>query len=331
MSKKFSLGCLGLLMCAGIGVGAYLSTNSFATYAVDEVSTSIVEEEEAILPCKVSLSACEHGEVKASVLEGEVGDICILTLKSEMFYVIGEVKVNGVAILPIEGKTNEYQFALAKGENVVSVKFIIDTELLGKFSSIYEQVANKDWTNLFSFNNVMTIVSLVFKSGILAGLIVYVLKWKKIAQKVAITTKNEVDKALPIIAEKTNEITLNNVQPVFENLEGQMLEIKKALATFSKCFALMQQGDEDSKRAILDELSTLNLSDYATLEEIKSTINKFFEDAKKQYEDTLAQINSLAEDSKSTIEEIKGTIKEAEKELEKEELEIKGNDNGTQI
>lgn len=285
--------------------------------------TTVYAEEEANFECTVEIGAFEHGEVTVDRTEGFIGEVVTVTVKHDLFYVVDYVKVNDVNLVESETTSGLYTFTLVEGVNKLSVNFVVDQELLGTFSTMYEQASNKDWTNLFSLKNVITIVSFVLNSGILIYIIRYFVKDKKLAEKIE---KGVTEKFEEIIPEKTKEAVIKQTEevltPVFANISGYQEEIIRVLGCLTKCMALMQENTPESRRAVLEELSNLNIGDISVIESAKAIIEEFANNKKKEVEDLIEELINI----KST-EEPKEEPKIEEHLNEEKEKE----EDGTQI
>ena len=316
--KRISLLCLGLIAFCGIGLGIYHSN-----VAINEPSIVLAEgEEEVITTGTVIIEKTTHGTVEASITSGNVGDICVLTVKHDLLYKIGSVSVNGVALIESETTSGEYSFALIAGENKVVATFIVDEELFGVFTTMVEQANNKDWTHLFSVENIIIIIKWVLDGGILIALIRYYVKDKKLEKALENKVQETIEKIIPDSTKQTVISSFESViTPLFSQITADNIELKKAMSIFAKCMALSQENTPDSRRAILDELSGLRISDLNTIEDIKKYIETLVAQHQKAYEETMAAINHISEKNKEIIEQPKKEEKqeEIETQVKKEE------------
>lgn len=294
---------LGLLLVA-LGLGACIGLGSVKNAPVmvrAEDETTVTEPED--LSATVTLPKLQHGTVEATILEGVEGDICKLNVKAELLYLIGGVSVNGVALIEDENISGLYSFALVRGENLVAVKIVVNEELLGDLSVIYDEVRNKDWTNLFTVENLLILIKWVFDCGILIALIRYYVRDKRLASKLEKATKEELNKIIPQATRDTVVATVKDVlEPLFAQLKADNLEIVKGMSVFAKIMALMQEDTPESRVAILDLLSQLNLSDEKTLAEVKAYIDKLFADHINSYNEVMDKLNAISEENKQLAE-----------------------------
>lgn len=311
MRKKIGL-FFGLLlgfcavggMCA-VSMHSSINNNYVAVCAEGEESSEEPEnssevpaedpaEPEEIFECKVILNVLAHGKVTADKMEGHVGDIVTITADADMFYLVEYAEVNGSNLVEDEEISGLYKFALVEGENRVTVRFVVNQELLGELSVMYEQAANKDWTNLFSAENVFRIISLLFSGGLLLAMVRYFIKDKKLAHTVTNTVKKTVNEVVP---ETTKQIVVQNIEevikPIFTQTAGYQQEIVRVLGILVKCIALMQEDTPESRRAILAELANLNIGDMKVIEDAKAFIDKYFAEKMQNLENIMNGLDNI--------------------------------------
>ena len=211
---------------------------------------------------------------------------------------------------------------MVEGENKISIKFIIDKELLGEMSTVVEQASNKDWTNLFSVKNIITTVAFLLNSGILFAIARYYIKDKKLEKKVENKIETTVSNVLPDASKKIILEALEKlITPYFAQIQATTADLQVVMATMCRCLALAQEGTPEARIAITKELSALSLSDNALITAIQEKIEKFM----KEQGDKMAQIlNNLA-----TIENNSEQIVEQANQEENKPSEEPA-DNGTQ-
>lgn len=290
----------------------------------------VVSEEPVAEPAEPKLativvSKCEHAEIKTSLEEGAAGDICVININPDMFYLIKSVSVNGTALVESEETSGEFSFTLVEGENLIKAEIEIDEELFGRFSKMIEQANNKDWTNLFSVQNVITILSWVLDGGLLIVIIRYFIKDKKLADKVEKGAKSALEEILPTEVKEQVLIAVENViTPIFAKTEANMLEMHNAMNTFAKCFALSQENTPESRKAILDELTGLKVGDQTTINNVKQYIEEAVNKQNEQYLAALREIRELGLKNQTIINE-------THSEPKKETINLNEKDDGTQI
>ena len=331
MNKKLGLFGLGLGLCALCGIGFGLKSQNFAIAraegdeSVEIVSESVEESVEETFECKVVIAETKNGSVTVDKVEGHVGEIVTATVKHDIFYLIKSVSVNGTALIESEEISGEYSFALVEGENKIVAEIVINEELLGTMSVMVEQAKNKDWTNLFSVENVVRVVTIVLNSGMLIAMVRYFIRDKKLAAKVEKGVKESVEKIVPDMTKETVTKTIQDVvAPIVENMAADNQELMKAMSVFAKCMALSQENTPEARNAILNELSTLKIGDMKSIEEAKKEIADFMEKKLKEFGDLLGQIDAIKKSN-----QIETKSEETKEEVEEVEEEIK--DNGTQI
>lgn len=318
--KKIALVGLGLLAFCGIGLGIYHSTiaqNEPLVMAKAEGT----EGEDTTTPIEMAtvvIEKAQHGTITTNITSGNVGDICVVTAKHDVFYKIESVLMNGTALIESEEISGEYSFALVAGENKITATFVIDEELCGTFSTMIEEASNKDWTNLFSVENIIIIVKWVLDGGVLIALLRYYVKDKKLEKAL----ENKVQETISeIIPDATKETVIANIEkvitPMFTQLTADNVETKKALSVFAKCMALSQENTAESRRAILDELSGLKVSDLSTIGDIKKYIEELVEKQKETYLETLKAIDQISESNRKIVESTSTSEKEAQVNEEK--------------
>lgn len=298
MKKNSKLALFGASLLALVGVGFGLASVAH----IEQTSAPMIvlaegeePEEPAALPCQVSIEPVKHGSVEVSITEGNVGDICIVTAKHELLYKVGVVSVNGTALVESETTSGEFSFALVEGENKLSVSFVVDEELCGTLTNIVKEASEKDWTNLFTLENLFVLIKWVLDGGILIAVIRYYVKDKKLAKKL----ENKVEETVKaVVPETTKNIVVSTIEqvitPMFSTMEANNLEIMKAMNIFAKCMALGQENTPEARRAILDELSGLKIGDLETIGEVKKQIEDMVARHTKAFEDTLAAIQELS-------------------------------------
>ena len=299
--RKFIL-ALGLIGVLGFGAFRVIQNQEAPIVAVAEGEEQ--EEQEVQAEARVIIEKVQHGTIEADIEEGNIGDICTLDIKAELLYIIKSVTVNDVALIEDENISGLYKFALVEGDNIVKVDIVVNEEILGALSNIYNEARNKDWSNLFTLENLITIIKWVFDCGILLAIIRYFVRDKKLASKVEKATKDTIEKIIPEATQATVIETVQKVlAPMFTQLQANNVELMKAMSIFAKCMALGQENTPESRIAILEELGKLQISDEATLQSVKAYIEKLFADNLKAYQDTLAQIQAISDANKAIVEE----------------------------
>ena len=312
MKKRIGLlfAALGLAGCIGFGL---MSSKPVMMVRAEPEETQVEED----LSATVVIDKVEHGEAEASILEGEAGDICELNIKPDLFYVISNVSVNGTALVEDENISGLYKFTLVKGVNTVSIKIVVNQELLGELSTIYEKAMNKDWTNLFTVENVIHLIKWVLDCGVLIAIVRYYIRDKRLADKVEKSIKSEVDKVIPDTTKQAVVATVQSVlEPMFAQMKTDNIEMMRAMGVFAKCMALAQENTPESRTAIIQLLSDLNISDEKTLAEVKAYIDKLFADHIDTYNQIMDSLNKISEENKEIANKNEGdSAEEPEEDL----------------
>lgn len=323
------------------GSGTYTRDGNIITLMVEDREMKIVVNDETMtfdeyvesFECSVVLGTYEHGKIEVDILEGHVGDIVTLNAKHDLFYLVDYVAVNGVNLVEDEEISGLYKFALAEGENKITAKFVVDTELLGEMSVIYEQAMNKDWTNLFSLENVVRIISFILSSGLLIAMVRYFIKDKRIAKNVEASVKNVCNKVVPettkkVVVAETEEI----IAPMFAKTCAYQEDIIRVLGILVKCIALMQEDTPDAKRAILAELANLNIGDMKVIEDARNFIDQYFASKMAELQGTLDKLDEVIEKNKEVANKTAEVAEtEAAEEIPEEPAAPVIEDDGTQI
>ena len=295
-------GILGLCMLGLAGIGClFLSkTASIPVVAEGEGEEIVLVEKE----CKVVIDKSEHGTITADKTEGDVGEIVQLTVKSDLLYLIESVSVNGSALVESETTKGEYSFALVSGENKVSASFAIDKETLGVFSEMAKEASEKDWKNLFTIENVITLVKWVLDGGILLVMARYFIRDKKLSKKVENTTRDTLKDLVP---ETTKQAVVASTEqvlaPIFAKLEGNSETITQAVGVLAKCMALAQQDTPEARSAIINELTNLKIGDKDLLAEIKEYIAKTIQEALNVKAENIKALEDIEKANKEILKE----------------------------
>lgn len=348
MKKKIGLFfglLLGLTLVGGVCAGrtytpAYAEGEEQTSEPAPESSeptseepTETPEEPEEVFECKVVLGTYDHGSIKADILEGHAGDIVTLDAKHDLFYLVEYVQVNGANLVEDEDISGRYKFALTEGENVIAAKFVVDQELLGEVAIIYEQASNKDWTNLFSVENVVRIVSWLLSGGLLIAMVRYFIKDKRIANNVERSVKETVNLVLP---EMTKKVVADNIreviEPIFNKTAAYQQDIIRVLGVFVKCFALAQEDTPEARRAILSELANLNIGDTKVIEDARAFLDKYFADKMALLQGMLDGLDKIVAKNQEVVDKAEKTEElPAPEEDSGEEEPAEPADDGTQI
>ena len=292
-NKLFTLLSLGLLALGGFGFSLIKGTTH---------SLPVMAEEETF-ECSVVIAESKNGTVTADKLEGHVGETVNLNVKHDVFYLINSVSVNGTELVEDEDISGKYSFVLVEGENKVEAKFVIDEELLGEMSVIVEQAKAKDWTNLFSVENIIRVISLLLSGGVLLAIVRYYIKDKKLEDKL----EKKVEKTIATIApEATKQVVVATIKefitPIFTEMKLDSEETKNALTVFSRCFALAQENTPEARIAITKELSSLKLSDQASIAAVQKQLEDFVAKQNANFLSMMEKMQKMEQSNKEIIE-----------------------------
>lgn len=322
-----SLGLMALLGCVGI------KNNAIEVRATDNVSSSVPDNSSSssgsdsyviTKPCQVIIEKTEHGTITTDIQEGEIGEIVTVTAKHDLLYKVESLLVNGAALIEDENTSGKYTFALVEGENKIVAKFVVDKELCGTLSNMISQASNKDWTNLFTVENVIVLIKWVLDGGILIAIIRYFIKDKKLASTVEKKVEEVTSKIVP---NATKEAVLENTKTIIEPMFNQAVQdsalTRQLMSIMVKCMVLMQQNTPESKIAILDEFEKLKgVVDVDSIASVKKYIEDTVAAHTQAYNETLARIEKINEQHQNNVEPI---------EEETPATENSNKDDGTQI
>ncbi len=287
------------------------------TPSTDESDTETDPEPE-VFESKVVLTACSHGQISVDKTEGHVGDVVTVMAVHDMLYKVESVSVNGTVLVESEETSGKFTFALVEGENKIEAKFKIDEELCGELSKIIDQAMSGDWTNLFSVENVITLISFLLNGGILVAIARYFIKDKRLESKVEAKIEDVIKQIIPDSTKTTVLTTIEKfITPYFANIEAQFENVENALTVFSRCLALAQENTPEARIAITQELSSLSLSDQVAISNVQKNLQEFMEAQNKQMADLVLKLNDM-HDKNTEIVEGTGTKEDSSSESKTE-------------
>ena len=284
-----------------------ISSLSLTSYAeeVEDIPTVEVEPTptpEVVYPCKVVIPTFENGEVAASQMEGNVGDVVEIYHTPWLLYSLETIACNGVLLTPNE--YGIYTIELVEGENVISATFVVDDVKLEKVAELLNQAKQGDWKSIFSVSNLMQLISWLITTFCASGFFVTLYKMKKYK----VTTMEEVNTNVQKAVDTgcANSITnfLTDFMSSYSKTTTEKLDsMEKSNKTLVKCFILMQENTPESRMAILSELD--NLSSDKDNTALTLTIKELIkEEVQKQEEKSKALEESIVELEKTIEEEI---------------------------
>ena len=308
-TKLFTLLGLGILGLGSLSLGLVKGSTHYSAVRAEGEEDPIVdpvpdpEPEEEVFECSVIIAEAKNGTVTIDKEAGHIGDTVIITVKHDVFYLVESVKVNGTALIEDENIAGRYSFILAEGENKIEVICVIDQALLGELSTMMDQAKNQDWQNLFTIDNLVTLVTVFLNSGILIAVIRYFIKDKRLENKV----ENKIEEIVPqALLENTKtiieQIIREYVGQVVSDLKLDSEEIKNALTVFTRCFALAQENTPEARIAITQELSSLNLSDQESIRMVREKLDAFMAQQNENLLNILAKMQKMEDTNKQIIE-----------------------------
>ena len=240
----------------------------------NKLSEYVEPEVEIIYPCNVKyeVNNLNYGDVMADIEGGYVGDVVTLRVAPNILCTVESVYANGVQL--VKNEKGLYTFALAEGDNVVAVNFVVDNEQLTFWADQIGNAKNGNWDEIFSVKNLFNLISWIITICLSSGFFVTMLKNKKIKSK----TTDEV----------TNVVKNANVQsiketlaPVIEKLFGDTFtkylektdSLENTMKVLARCFCLSQEGTPEARLAIIEELTKLNNNQGDLTEQVKKMIN----------------------------------------------------------
>lgn len=245
MKKGLKLAMFGAVLALFAGISFKSASVSRIARAEDtssslvdtssEEPTSSMEVESSGEPVEtheatVIIEKAAHGTITASLEYGNIGDVCVITAKHDLLYKVSFVKLNGVELVEDENISGKYSFELVAGENRITSSFVVDSELCGELTGIVDQVENKDWSNLFSLENVVVFVKWVIDGGLFFAILRYYVKDKRLESKLEAETKRTLSAVVPETTKVVVVETIQNVlAPIFADLKSEIWKHKEFL------------------------------------------------------------------------------------------------------
>lgn len=308
-----------------------------AEEAEEEVPVVVEEEqEEPEYECYIVFADIKHATYEASAMYGEYKDEVILTFQADLFYKCEYVKLNGNPLSEDENITGKYLIKLQYGENLIEANFVVDEDVLGKFSQMYDELRNHDWTNLFSVTNVVTIVNWFLNGGILIAIARYFIKDKKLEKKVEDSITENINKIIPDSTKQSVVATVEKVvTPTVNEIGKHISKVEDSIQILTKCVALMQENTPASKLAILEALQGSAIVDASQVENSKEVVEDMLKKIQEVYDSTMNKLDNIAESNKEIIDNANVIEKQEEvKEENKEEdlsITVQEGSDGTRI
>lgn len=283
----------------------YMGETYFDEICLNELTMTFdfVEEEAIIYPCSVKVVDSAYGEVLYDVYEGNIGDVVTLVAKPYVFCKVLEVKVNDVVLTP--NKNGEYQFILVEGENIVTSSFAISEADMAILAENVNNYKKGNLEDIFTFENITNLISWTISGGSVIGLIIAILKAKKIKAQ----TGNEISVAVnENIVESVKELVKNTFNPIFLTLNKSISNIEKCVTSLNRCMILAQENTPESRLAILDELTIIKKETKELKEEAKTIIEKQIHIDEDQKQEKIKALEELEKNNEELGKKIKGRI-----------------------
>lgn len=234
---------------------------------------NIEEVEEIVYPSNVVIDTLENGDIIADVLEGNVGDKVTFKVSPYVLYKVEEVKVNGVTITP--NNDGIYEFLLVEGENKVSATFVVNKAELETIAGVLADARNGDWSQIFTLDNMLTFISWMITTLLSSGFFITLIKSKKIQSK----TTGEISGAIELLinskfGEMTENFLNNAVAPIMEKYNVSIEYMEKTMKALSRCFVEAQKNTPESRLAIMEILTDLDVNQKGLKEEVREIIEQ---------------------------------------------------------
>lgn len=284
---------LCIIACLGIGLATVQPVKAYAEEPISSEVTSSEEESIIEYPCKVAIAKTIGGEILTDIEEGNVGDIVTLHISPYLLYKIKVVKANGIDL--IADAEGNYSFALIEGSNEIYVEFDVDNEKLELAAEILAQAKEGNWEQIFSVENILTVISWIITTIFSSGFLLTLIKNKKLksktAEEIAVSVEGKVEKAT---AHAINNFLNTTLEPVTSKMSNGLNDMEESMKILIRCFVLSQEDTPESRLAIIKELSNLKTTSQELSEQVKMLINEEILKNKK-----------AEEEKKNTLKELK--------------------------
>ena len=300
------LGLFGLVGC-GFAMSRYVAPQSV-----------IAEAEKAT----ITIANIEHGKIS---VHGEkesyvAGETILLDVQSESLYKLEYVMFNGEELHANEH--GELKATLRGGENLIDAKFIVDEAVLGEFSGMYETAKAGDWANLFTPQNLLILVSFLFNSGFVFGLIGVFVKYKNVQSVDRKEIIKEIDKVVPSQAKDIVTVILKeHILPIVAELGAKLDDVTKMCQKFIQAFLYSLEDTMESKEKIIELLSGLNLSDQNTIDELKQWFVGKVEEMEKQAAENKRLLEEMRTSTEQALSDASRILPEEVEQPEKDDSE----------
>ena len=302
MKIKMIVASLALLL--GIGVGITAPQVAHVAHA-DEITITETEQETE-LPCKVIINKYEYGEVYVDKEEGNVGDIVTLHATPSLLCKVVEVSVNGMILT--QGEDGNYMFVLVEGDNIVNAKFEISNEDVASILELIKSFEGKNFEDLFTFENLIIVISFLLTTVFGSGLLIQLLKNKnsnkKLAEDVNALFNN---KTLDSINKAVESFLQNRFGPAFDAISDEMKSLDNVARTMANCFMLAQENTPEARLAVAKELAKLSEVKEDLAKQVEKILYKKLEEKEKQNEDKKKAIEELEKSNSEILNDSNNT------------------------
>lgn len=255
------------------------------------------------LPCKVILTTPQYGDVLFDKEEGNVGDIVTLTAKPYSFFKLESIVVNDT-VLVADDKGN-YSFALVEGDNVITAKFIVDSEEIEFVKQIVSEAKENNWKDIFSVKNLLTVISWVISLLVGGGFCLTLLKNKKVKSQTTADVLSTLTTAVDSTTGKAITDFLNDTfAPCFDKFGANLTDIEKICSTLARCMVLSQENTPEARLAIIQELSEASKKTETLSEEVKKIVQQEVEKNEKEKQAQMDLIKDLEAKNQALGEQI---------------------------
>lgn len=242
---------------------------------------------------EIVVQETKGGEVYTELLQYLPGEKVIIYPNPNLLYDLQSIYVNGIEVLPLED--GSYEITVVEGENLITSSFVVCDEKVKEVADLLEQIQNKDWKNLFTVNNLLTLISWIITTFCSSGFFITLIKMKKYKNLTLLEVMENVNKTLKVDVSKTvKEILIDVLDPILEKIANNMTEISNNVQTLKKVTILSQENTPESRLAILNELDK-------TTDQNQELISM----AKNMIQEEVNKIEKAIEDRDNSIQELK--------------------------
>lgn len=286
-----------------------------STILTEEENTSEIENSpEETYTCSIILETGKGGSVLTSIESGNVGDLVTIYVSPYFLYMINEVFVNG-ELVQLQND-NTYEFALIEGENIVKTTYVVNNDEIKMWAELLADAKDNGIKSIFTKENLLMVLSWLFTALLSSGILVYLLKSKKlkiqgakeIGERVEEILKTETGKALLEYMDRTYGPTINKIA-------SKLCGTEETCKVLARCFILAQEDTPEARLAIIEELTKLQTNEENLTSQVKAIIEKEIENN-----------NEIIENQKKALQELKDanesiSTTQTTKQLESEDID----------